>query len=203
MGEKTNEHRPGEGCYYLLCGISERDGYSILTLAHKSGIVLARYDGSRRSEYYNCPSTVGETVYAKLVPEESEDADYAVVNILPGEQAHCPYGDGDFAVRVKRQQPASDTETADPKNKSEKALKNDSDNKAANASENVHGAVGSADKNAAAENDAMPAMSEGVTDAPSAVAAAAAAEKKAPTATPKKNTDKKRTEKKYGILRFP
>ena len=144
MGEKTNEHRPGEGCYYLLCGISERDGYSILTLAHKSGIVLARYDGSRRSEYYNCPSTVGETVYAKLVPEESEDADYAVVNILPGEQAHCPYGDGDFAVRVKRQQPASDTETADPKNKSEKALKNDSDKKAANASENVHGAVGSA-----------------------------------------------------------
>ena len=196
MGEKTNEHRPGEGCYYLLCGISERDGYSILTLAHKSGIVLARYDGSRRSEYYNCPSTVGETVYAKLVPEESEDADYAVVNILPGEQAHCPYGDGDFAVRVKRQQPASDTETADPKNKSEKALKNDSDKKAANASENVHGAVGSADKNAAAENDAVPAMSEGVTDAPSAVAAAAAAEKKAPTATPKKNTDKKRTEKK-------
>ena len=203
MGEKTNEHRPGEGCYYLLCGISERDGYSILTLAHKSGIVLARYDGSRRSEYYNCPSTVGETVYAKLVPEESEDADYAVVNILPGEQAHCPYGDGDFAVRVKRQQPASDNETADPKNKSEKALKNDSDKKAANASENVHGAVGSADKNAAAENDAVPAMSEGVTDAPSAVAAAAAAEKKAPTATPKKNTDKKRTEKKYGILRFP
>ena len=178
MGEKTNEHRPGEGCYYLLCGISERDGYSILTLAHKSGIVLARYDGSRRSEYYNCPSTVGETVYAKLVPEESEDADYAVVNILPGEQAHCPYGDGDFAVRVKRQQPASDNETADPKNKSEKALKNDSDKKAANASENVHGAVGSADKNAAAENDAVPAMSEGVTDAPSAVAAAAAAEKK-------------------------
>ena len=42
MGEKTNEHRPGEGCYYLLCGISERDGYSILTLAQKSGIVLAR-----------------------------------------------------------------------------------------------------------------------------------------------------------------
>ena len=34
MGEKTNEHRPGEGCYYLLCGISERDGYGILTLAH-------------------------------------------------------------------------------------------------------------------------------------------------------------------------
>lgn len=107
MGERTNEHRPGEGCYYLLCGISERDGYSVLTLAHRSGIVLARYDGSRRSEYYNCPDTVGQTVYAKLMPEESEDADYAVVNILPGDQAHCPYGDGDFAVRVKRPQPAA------------------------------------------------------------------------------------------------
>lgn len=102
MGERTNEHRPGEGCYYLLCGISERDGYSVLTLAHKTGIVLARYDESRASEYYERPREIGATVYAKLMPQESEDADYAVVNIVPGDRARCPYGEADFAVRVKR-----------------------------------------------------------------------------------------------------
>ena len=207
MGERTNEHRPGEGCYYLLCGISERNGYSVLTLAHRSGIVLARYDGSKRSEYYNCPDTVGQTVYAKLMPEESEDADYAVVNILPGDQAHCPYGDGDFAVRVKRPQPAAPN-GGEP-NVSEPKVSEPNDGEPGeselNVSEpSVNEPNGS--ENDRSEDDAVAAMSASVTestdrsaahvDVSDGISADAPNAEKASAELPKKKSSTKRTAKK-------
>ena len=217
MGERTNEHRPGEGCYYLLCGISERDGYSVLTLAHRSGIVLARYDGSRRSEYYNCPDTVGQTVYAKLMPEESEDADYAVVNILPGDQAHCPYGDGDFAVRVKRPQPAapnggesnvSEPSESEPnggtsRGAAEKSSPQGENNRGANGQGKNDGG-----ENDRSEDDAVAAMSASATESADRSADAADVDvsdgtsadvpnaEKASAELPKKKSSTKRTAKK-------